>query len=46
MKGREVQYPDYERIVIYPEDYDIGTRQKLYSLLGKLGVRFMYEHYS
>ena len=36
---------DFEKIVIYPEDYDSSTRHKLYLALKKLGVHFSYEYY-
>jgi hypothetical protein len=37
---------DYERITIYPGDYDGRVRQQLYETLKALGVRFDYEQYS
>ena len=45
MKDRRTQM-DYDKIVIYPCDYDGGTRQKLYEKLRELGVRFDYEQYA
>jgi hypothetical protein len=37
---------DYEKITIYPGDYDGKVRQKLYETLTALGVRFDYEQYA
>ncbi|MFH0816014.1 MAG: hypothetical protein V1934_04280 [Methanobacteriota archaeon] len=37
---------DYEKITIYPRDYDGSVRQKLYEALTALGVRFDYEQYA
>ena len=37
---------DYDKIVIYPCDYDGTTRQRLYERLRELGVRFDYEQYA
>jgi hypothetical protein len=45
MEKRESQL-DYDRIVIYPCDYDNGVRQQLYETLKALGVRFDYEQYA
>ena len=35
----------YERIVIYPLDYDRNKRRKLRQLLKELGIRYEYEYY-
>lgn len=37
---------DFEKIVIYPEDYDEKTRKRLYDQMRALGVTFFYEKYS
>lgn len=37
---------DYDKIVIYPCDYDGATRKKLAARLRELGVRFDYEQYA
>ncbi len=42
---KEEEKMDYEKIEIYPNDYDKKTRKKLYHLLRTLGIRFEYEHY-
>lgn len=42
---RRKENPDYEKITIYPGDYDGETVNTLYETLKKLGVRFQYEHY-
>jgi len=36
---------EYERIVIYPLDYDRNKRRKLRQLLKELGIRYEYEYY-
>jgi len=41
----EDQDLDYEKITIYPYDYDQRTRKQLRKLLTKLGVRIAYERY-
>jgi hypothetical protein len=45
MKPRQSQL-DYEKITIYPRDYDGSVRQQLYEALKALGVRFDYEQYA
>jgi hypothetical protein len=37
---------DYDKITIYPGDYDGAVRQQLYDTLKALGVRFDYEQYA
>ena len=36
---------DYEKISIYPHDYDTKIRHKLYEILNKLGITIDYEQY-
>ena len=36
---------DYEKITIYPFDYDAEKRRKLHAQLKKLGIRFSYENW-
>ncbi|MEM4160964.1 MAG: hypothetical protein QW531_03185 [Thermoplasmata archaeon] len=35
----------FEKIVIYPRDYDEKRMKELYSMLEKLGISFEYEDY-
>lgn len=37
---------DFEKIMIYPKNYDRKTREKLSKQLKKLGIRFEYEQYA
>ena len=37
---------DFEKIMIYPKNYDKKTRKKLDSYLKKLGIKFEYEQYA
>ena len=36
---------DYEKIIIYPYDYDAEIREKLHAQLKKLGIHFNYENW-
>ena len=36
---------DYEKIIIYPYDYDVEKRRKLHKQLKKLGINFHYENW-
>ncbi len=36
---------DYEKITIYPFDYDADKRAQLHRQLKKLGIRFSYENW-
>ena len=36
---------DYEKIIIYPLDYDAEKRKKLHAQLKKLGINFSYENW-
>jgi hypothetical protein len=36
---------DYEKITIYPLDYDADKRKKLHAQLKKLGINFSYENW-
>lgn len=42
---RNVNVPDYGKIVIYPGNYDNGTRRRLYELMRRLGIPIIYERY-
>lgn len=37
---------DFDKIMIYPNDYDKRTKKKLLKELKKLGIRFEYEQYA
>lgn len=37
---------DYEKITIYPFDYDAEKRQELHTQLKKLGIKFNYENWN
>jgi len=48
MSGKKEKYKgelDYEKIVIYPYEYDKSIRQKLYKTLKKLGICIECEQY-
>jgi hypothetical protein len=36
---------DYEKITIYPLDYDADKRRELLSQLKRLGINFSYENW-
>jgi len=42
---KKVSVPDYEKVVIYPGNYDVTTRWRLYKLLKRLGIPIIYERY-
>lgn len=37
---------DYEKIIIYPFDYDAEKREQLHTQLKKLGIKFSYENWN
>jgi hypothetical protein len=37
---------DYEKITIYPFDYDAEKREQLHTQLKKLGINFSYENWN
>ncbi|MDD4307418.1 MAG: hypothetical protein PHU53_01245 [Thermoplasmata archaeon] len=45
MQDRKTEM-DYEKITIYPFDYDAEKRQELHTLLKKLGIKFNYENWN
>lgn len=45
LRKRE-RVPDYEKIVIYPMDYDEKVRAKLFRVMKRIGVQVRYETYS
>jgi hypothetical protein len=49
MEVNEVQKKtemDYEKITIYPFDYDAEKREQLHTQLKKLGIKFSYENWN
>ena len=45
MKNDERTEMDYEKITIYPLDYEPEKRKKLHAQLKKLGINFSYENW-
>ena len=36
---------EFERIIIYPMDYDVEIRKKFWHFLKDMDIQFVYEYY-